>query len=672
VCQLDTLGKCRTRATLRASLATLPHTLEKTYDRILSGIPQEDSVYAIRILLWLTFAERPLSLDEIAEVVAIDPNRDPVFVDDEKLEDPMELLDICSSLVSIVTDNGDKMSGSKKQVATLAHYSVKEYFLSARSGTDRAAGYSLNFNYGHSMLARACLKYLLQVLGTSSKLAEVLEHAKLISYCADFWMHHAREAGDQDEEVTKVAIRLLSLDNPAYKKWFRVIARDLLETPTIRQPSRNVAHPLYYAASFGLTNVVDLFLKDSKNVALLAGQCRDAIHAATKGGHQRMVKLLLDHGAPVDAEDSCHTTALQMASATGSEQIAKLLISAGANVNSMGGLLRLYGTALEFAVINNHVSVAELLLKNGADVAAVNIDGLDALHIAAEQGHLGIAKLLLEHGANTSTPDFEGRTPISLASGRGHDHLVKLLLEHGGGTSILDQTGWTPLIHAANKGHYNTVKLLVNYSEERIISNFESNETHRAASGTLNTDNNAQLRLESARPEQEDIHGETALSRAAMHGHDDVLTLLFAVPGIGPNFQDRHGRTALWWAAAHGHVNTVMFLLHEHQCDSDIGDSCGRTPQMIAGKKNHRNIVDLLQGGKGNPVIAAIEDLTLFGKDQGHCVTCDVCTVDIAVGESHYHCNVCANGDWDICAECNDFGIHCNDDTHTLVSRTMC
>jgi hypothetical protein len=182
----------------------------------------------------------------------------------------------------------------------------------------------------------------------------------------------------------------------------------------------------------------------------------------------------------------------------------------------------------------------------------------------------------------------------------------------------------------------------------------------------------AQLGLESARPEQEDIHGETALSRAAMHGHDDVLTLLFAVPGIGPNFQDRYGRTALWWAAAYGHINTVMFLLHEHQCNPDIADSCGRTPQVIAGKKNHRSIVDLLRSEEGGPIMVAEKNLNKSLEHyQSGCVTCDVCTVDIAVGESHYHCNVCANGDWDLCAECNDFGMHCIDDTHTLISRTM-
>ena len=77
--QLDTLGKCRNRLMLRKSLATLPPTLDQTYDRILCAIDENDSEYAVRILRWLAFSTRPLLVEEISEVVAIDPERDPAF-----------------------------------------------------------------------------------------------------------------------------------------------------------------------------------------------------------------------------------------------------------------------------------------------------------------------------------------------------------------------------------------------------------------------------------------------------------------------------------------------------------------------------------------------------------------------------------------------------------------
>src|ERR1700753_2034760 len=88
VCQLDALGKCRNRLMLRKALATLPPTLDETYNRILCAIDEEDFEYAVRILRWLAFSARPLSVEEISEVVAIDIERDPAFDSEEVLEDP--------------------------------------------------------------------------------------------------------------------------------------------------------------------------------------------------------------------------------------------------------------------------------------------------------------------------------------------------------------------------------------------------------------------------------------------------------------------------------------------------------------------------------------------------------------------------------------------------------
>lgn len=43
------------------------------------------------------------SLDQMAELVAIDFNRDGAFDENEVLEDPYDISDICSSLVTITT-----------------------------------------------------------------------------------------------------------------------------------------------------------------------------------------------------------------------------------------------------------------------------------------------------------------------------------------------------------------------------------------------------------------------------------------------------------------------------------------------------------------------------------------------------------------------------------------
>ncbi|KAF2681191.1 hypothetical protein K458DRAFT_391986 [Lentithecium fluviatile CBS 122367] len=111
---LDTLGKFRNREMLRRSLAMLPPTLDQTYDRILSATSDEYSEYAIRILQWLTFSARPLFVEEVAEVVAIEVAHDPAFDRDEVLEDPLEALNIRTSLVTIITNEEEESNLARK------------------------------------------------------------------------------------------------------------------------------------------------------------------------------------------------------------------------------------------------------------------------------------------------------------------------------------------------------------------------------------------------------------------------------------------------------------------------------------------------------------------------------------------------------------------------------
>ncbi|KAF3915031.1 hypothetical protein ABW21_db0201268 [Orbilia brochopaga] len=49
-------------------------------------------------------------------------------------------------------------------------------------------------------------------------------------------------------------------------------------------------------------------------------------------------------------------------------------------------------------------------------------------------------------------------------------------------------------------------------------------------------------------------------------------------------------------------------------------------------------------------------------------VKCDHC--DHSIHGEHYHCSICKEGDYDLCAACVDNGVHCSDD-HWLIKRTL-
>jgi hypothetical protein len=178
---------------LRKSLATLPRTLDQTYDRILSAISEEHSVYAMRILQWLTFSARPLSVEEIAEVIAIDVAREPAFDGDEVLEDPMEALNICSSLVTITTNKPDGIWIPAQRIIALAHYSVQEYLVSDRIKQGQAKQYSMQEIECHNAISKGCLMYLIQFERPLS--TESLEVFALARYAAIFEVAESKRMG---------------------------------------------------------------------------------------------------------------------------------------------------------------------------------------------------------------------------------------------------------------------------------------------------------------------------------------------------------------------------------------------------------------------------------------------------------------------------------------------
>ena len=224
VCQLDTLAKCRNRTMLRKSLATLPQTLDQTYDRILSAISEEDCVYAMRILQWLTFSARPLSVREVAEFVALDVARDPAFDRDEVLEDPLEALTICSSLVTISTNQAKGKSDPAQQIIALAHYSVQEYLVSDRIQRGPTKQYKMHEAKCHGGITDGCLKYLQQLQQPISE--EVLHTSALARYAAEFWSSHLRQSGQDMERLSQQAMGLLSTENPAYLTWIQLYNPD--------------------------------------------------------------------------------------------------------------------------------------------------------------------------------------------------------------------------------------------------------------------------------------------------------------------------------------------------------------------------------------------------------------------------------------------------------------
>ncbi|RYO53180.1 hypothetical protein AA0113_g9296, partial [Alternaria arborescens] len=380
---------------LRNSLATLPQTLDQTYDRILTAISKEDCVYAMRILQWLTFSARPLSVTEVAEVVAIDVARDLAFNRDEVLVDPLEALDICSSLVTITKNEEDGRLGSTQQIIALAHYSVQEYLVSDRIRQGSAKQYSMQEAACQSAITRGSLKYLMQLQQPLEE--ETLQVFALARYSAEFWSSHLQKTGDEMEQVSQLTMGLLTREEPAYLNWLRLHDPDRpWEEPNLEKSDDNIPMPLYYAALLGFSTVTRLLLDAGAEVNAEGGHFGNALQAASYRGHEQVVKTLLDAGAEVNAQGGEFGNTLYAASYRGHEQVARMLLDAGAEVNAQGGQ---FGNALQAASYGGYEQVVKMLLDQGAEVNAQGGEYGNALQVASEGGHEQIVKTLLNAGA---------------------------------------------------------------------------------------------------------------------------------------------------------------------------------------------------------------------------------------------------------------------------------
>jgi ankyrin repeat protein len=183
------------------------------------------------------------------------------------------------------------------------------------------------------------------------------------------------------------------------------------------------------AAKNGDLDHVQRLLDNGENVNMQGGDYYgSALQAASYNGLEEMVKLLLEKGADVNAQGGYYGNALQAASVDGSKAVVRLLLDEGADVTAQGGV---YGNALQAASEQGNLAIVRLILDKGANV---NVKGGvygNALQSAALMGHEAVVRLLLEEGADVNSQGGLYGNALQAASVMGREVVVEVLLEKG-------------------------------------------------------------------------------------------------------------------------------------------------------------------------------------------------------------------------------------------------
>jgi ankyrin repeat protein len=491
-------------ASIRQTLDQLPESLDETYLRVLSQIPQTNQAHAHRMLQCLMVAIRPLRVEELAELLAFEfdmaQSGIPKYHAAWRLDDRTQaVLSTCPSLVTIVVD---EQKGH--EVVQFSHFSVKEFLMSNRLGG--FSRYHIRHASAHTILTQACLSSLLHLVGQIDKRG--IKCFPLAKYAAHHWVEHA-QFEDVASQVKDGMELLFDPDEPHLAAWIQLYDIDRPKghwSDSVTSPPK--PNPVYYSVLSDFYNLVKhLAIKHPQHVNAIYGRYRYPLFAALRNGRIEVAELLLEHGANVNAmETTGETILLRVVSQFSSSpqetlwsrlrdevqyerplEAAQMLVRYNADINSQDGdgraplhmlsesqiaeeagalnltlLLLKHGaqvntrdkknqTPLHLAMGPNRFEHVEILLEHGADIHAENINGKTALHLLSESwiddevDVINLALLLLKHGAEVNVQDRNDQSPLHLAVGRGQFKLAVTLLQHSADPNAEDDRGETPL-----------------------------------------------------------------------------------------------------------------------------------------------------------------------------------------------------------------------------------
>jgi hypothetical protein len=114
------------------------------------------------------------------------------------------------------------------------------------------------------------------------------------------------------------------------------------------------------------------------------------------------------------------------------------------------------------AVRNQNIEIAEILIREGADIDFSDDHGATSLHYSSMYGYFYIADLLLYYNANIDKKARDGTTPLMAAIMERHADIADLLIQNGANMEARDNSGFTPFLIASQNGDTLIMNMLIN------------------------------------------------------------------------------------------------------------------------------------------------------------------------------------------------------------------
>ena len=316
------------------------------------------------------------------------------------------------------------------------------------------------------------------------------------------------------------------------------------------------------------------------------------LHLAAHHGKSEKIKILMEHGADLEAKAKTEerVTALHLAAYSGHLKAVQILVDLGAAIeaSSASGL-----TPLHLAVTQKNFSVAKFLLEKGANCNSISKNKTTPLYCAVSEGHQGIIKLLLHNGADMTLGTIEGETPIHHAVVNGNGEVLKLLISANPQAITHPNVNKfePPLITAVKLQKVPIIKTLLCANCDPNVCNKDYMSPLAVASCMENLEIMELLVSYGANMMLSFPPHGTPLHISAVEGKVNAARKLLKME-IDPNVLDSEGTTPLRRAVENQRVEVAAVLL-KHGADMHI--ECPGDEMSLLHKAAKRNDVKMLK-----------------------------------------------------------------------------
>jgi ankyrin repeat protein len=579
------------------SIDLVPASVESAYEKVLARVEPAQRRKVESILKIIVGARRPLAVGEMALALGLgSPNKYKTLAEAQINPDHLgrNLTDWCGLFVFI---NQSKIY--------LIHQTARE-FLIARQDYEHSKSLAQN-TWKHciqqieveQMMTSICIRCLHfedhKPSSSSDKIpADILVAGEstneFMEYCSEWWAVHYRLSQNVSEEDTfQGALALYNTRGKAFKFWF-----DWFWTKTRQYDDAKSMTPIQLAAVNNHVKILKHFLdKTGMNLEAKDEFRRTALYWASGLGHNRIVQMLLERGADVNAQGGWYGNALQAASAIGHDKIVQMLLDRGADVNAQGGW---YGNALQAASVRGYDRTMQMLLDRGADVNAQGGHYGNALQAASVRGYDRTMQMLLDRGADVNAQGGICGSALQAAITQGHDGIVQMLLERGADVNAQGGRYYNALLAASGLGRCKIVQTLLEGGADVNAQGGHYGNALQAAS-VRGYDRTMQMLLDrGADVNAQGGHYGNALQAASVRGYDRTMQMLLD-RGADVNAQGGICGSALQAATATGHDKIVQMLLERGADVNTQGGRYGNALQAASARGHDKIVQTLLDGG---------------------------------------------------------------------------